>query len=195
MLWPSTARRCTGVEGCAVMDDVEHLTRNSERLTHAARRARGRPAHVARALARVQAREALSDEALAARLGIATVDLPRLALCRRPCPDQWDADLVHIPPDSAWVPSSWWRSCPRSRRRPHAGTIPPVEPEGAPIRDRQGRSRNGPIGTLLVQAEDSPMSAFTCLACREDGILCWAPARCTAGAWRGRRAERAEACG
>jgi hypothetical protein len=48
------------------------------------------------ALARVQAREGLSDEALAARLGLATVDLPRLALCLRPRPDQWAEDLAQI---------------------------------------------------------------------------------------------------
>jgi hypothetical protein len=78
------------------LDDAEYLTHTHELLTHAARRAQGRPAYVAWALARVQAREGLSDEALAARLGLATVDLPRLALCRRPRPDQWDADLAQI---------------------------------------------------------------------------------------------------
>lgn len=48
------------------------------------------------ALARGQAREGLSDEALAARLGLATVDLPRPGLCRRPRPERWDADLARI---------------------------------------------------------------------------------------------------
>jgi hypothetical protein len=54
------------------------------------------PAYVAWALARVKAREGLSDEVLAARLGIATVDLPRLALCLRPRLDHWDEDLAQI---------------------------------------------------------------------------------------------------
>jgi hypothetical protein len=78
------------------LDDVEHITRTQELLTYAARRAQERPAYVAWALARVQARERLSDEALAAQLGITSVDLPRLALCRRPRPDQWDTDLAQI---------------------------------------------------------------------------------------------------
>jgi hypothetical protein len=90
------------MEGGAVIDDehpltdAEHLTHTHELLTHAARRAQDRPAYVAWALARVQAREGLSDEALAAWLGLATVDLPRLALCLRPRPDQWDEDLAQI---------------------------------------------------------------------------------------------------
>jgi hypothetical protein len=78
------------------LDDAEHITHTHELLTHAARRAQDRPAYVAWALARVQAREGLSDEALAARLGLATVDLPRLALCLRPRLDQWDEDLAQI---------------------------------------------------------------------------------------------------
>jgi hypothetical protein len=44
----------------------------------------------------VQVREGLSDDALAARLGIATVDLLRLALCPRPHPDHWAEDLAQI---------------------------------------------------------------------------------------------------
>jgi hypothetical protein len=44
----------------------------------------------------VQAREGLSDEALAAWLGLATVDLPRLALCLRPRPDHWAEDLAQL---------------------------------------------------------------------------------------------------
>jgi hypothetical protein len=51
---------------------------------------------VAWALARVQAREGLCHEALAAWLGLATVDLPRLALCLRPRPDHWAEDLAQI---------------------------------------------------------------------------------------------------
>jgi hypothetical protein len=78
------------------VDDAEYLTRTYELLTEAARRAQDQPPYVAWALARVQAREGLSDEALAARLGLATVDLPRLALCLRPRPGQWDADLAQI---------------------------------------------------------------------------------------------------
>jgi hypothetical protein len=78
------------------LDDAAHITRTHELLTHAARRAQDRPAYVAWALARVQARERLSDDALAARLGIATVDLPRLALCLRPRPDHWAEDLAQI---------------------------------------------------------------------------------------------------
>ncbi len=107
MLGPSTATgaawgRCAGMGGGAVLDDehpvddAEHITRTQELLTYAARRARDQPAYVAWALAKVQGREGLSDEALAARLGLATVDLPRLALCLRPRPDQWDADLTQI---------------------------------------------------------------------------------------------------
>ena len=76
--------------------DAEHITHTHELLTHAARRAQDRSAYVAWALARVQVREGLSDEALAARLGLATVDLPRLALCLRPRPDHWDEDLAQI---------------------------------------------------------------------------------------------------
>ena len=70
--------RCTGMEGGAVIDDrhpvtdAEHMTHTHELLTHAARRAQDRPAYVAWALARVQARAGFSDEALAARLGLAT---------------------------------------------------------------------------------------------------------------------------
>jgi hypothetical protein len=67
-----------------LVDDVKPITRTQELLTHAARRAQDQPAYVAWALARVQAREGLSDEALAAWLGLATVDLPRLALCLGP---------------------------------------------------------------------------------------------------------------
>src|SRR5882724_153507 len=98
----ATWGRCTGMEGGAVMDDehpvtdAEHMTHTHELLTHAARRAQDRPAYVAWALAQVQVREGLSDEALAAWLGLATVDLPRLALCLRPRPDHWAEDLAQI---------------------------------------------------------------------------------------------------
>lgn len=91
-----------GVEGDTMgnhahpVNAAARRTRTAQLLSHAARRARDRPAYVAWALAQVQARQGLSDEALAARLGMATVDLPRLALCRRPRPDQWDEDLAQI---------------------------------------------------------------------------------------------------
>jgi hypothetical protein len=78
------------------VDSAAHLTRTHEPLTSAARRAQDRPAYVAWALARVQVWEGLSDEALAARLGIVTVDLPRLALCLRPRQDLWAEDLAQI---------------------------------------------------------------------------------------------------
>jgi hypothetical protein len=78
------------------VEDAEQITRTHELLTHAARRAEDRPSYVAWALAVVRVREGLSDEALAARLGIATVDLPRLALCMRPRRDHWAEDLAQI---------------------------------------------------------------------------------------------------
>jgi hypothetical protein len=78
------------------LGDAEHITHTHELLSDAARRAQERPAYVAWALAQVQVREGLSDEALAARLGIATVDLPRLALCLRPRPDHWAEDLAQL---------------------------------------------------------------------------------------------------
>jgi hypothetical protein len=75
-----------------LVDDAAHLTRTHELRTYAAQSAQDRPASVAW----VQAREGLSNEALAARLGIATVNLPRLALCLRPRPDLWAEDLAPI---------------------------------------------------------------------------------------------------
>jgi hypothetical protein len=48
--------------------------------------------------------------------------------------------------------------------------------EGMPTRSGTGRWQHGTIGNLLAQAEDEPMSASTCLAYREDGTLCRAPA-------------------
>jgi hypothetical protein len=78
------------------LDDAEHITHTHELLTLAARRAQDWPAYVAWALAQVRARKGLSDDALAARLGIATVDLPRLALCLRPRPAHWAEDLAQI---------------------------------------------------------------------------------------------------
>src|SRR5215813_556763 len=78
------------------LEDAEQITRTHELLAYAAQRVQDRPAYVAWALAQVQVREGLSDEALVARLGLATVDLPQLALCRRPRPDQWAEDLAQI---------------------------------------------------------------------------------------------------
>jgi hypothetical protein len=98
----ATCGQGAGVEGDAMGDDerpvndAARITRTYQLLSYAARRAQDEPAYVAWALARVQVREGLSDEALAARLGLPTVDLPRLALCLRPRPDQWDADLTQI---------------------------------------------------------------------------------------------------
>jgi hypothetical protein len=55
------------------VDDAEHITRTHELLTYAAQRAQDRPVYIAWARAQVQAREGLSDDVLAARLGIASV--------------------------------------------------------------------------------------------------------------------------
>jgi hypothetical protein len=108
------------------MDSVEHVMRTYELLTEAARRAQDRPAYVAWALARLQAREGLSDEALAARLGLATVDLPRLGLCRRPRPDQWDTDLAQIATRFGIAPE------------PLAAVLRAVEAPGGPRPDATG---------------------------------------------------------
>jgi hypothetical protein len=40
----------------------------------------------------------------------------------------------------------------------------------------QGAGTRGPIGNLLAQAEESSMSASMCIAYRDDGTLCRAPA-------------------
>jgi hypothetical protein len=108
------------------VEDAEHITRTYELLTDAARRAQNRPAYVAWVLAQVQAREGLSDEALAGRLGIATVDLPRLALCLRPRPDQWDADLAQIAARFGLAPE------------PLAALLRAVEAPGGPRHDPTG---------------------------------------------------------
>jgi hypothetical protein len=108
------------------VDDAEHIMWTQELLTYATRRAQDRPAYVAWALVRVQARERLSDEALATRLGIATVDLPRLALCRRPRPEQWDADLAQIATRFGLAPE------------PLAAVLRAVEEPGGPRHDSTG---------------------------------------------------------
>jgi hypothetical protein len=51
-----------------------------------------------------------------------------------------------------------------------------MNPEGVPTRRGTGRWQQGAIGNLLGQAEESRMSASTCLAYREDGTLGRAPA-------------------
>jgi DNA-binding phage protein len=108
------------------LDDAEHITHTHELLIHAALRAQDRPAYVAWALAQVRAREGLSDDVLAARLGLATGDLPRLALCLRPRPDQWDADLAQIASRFGLVPE------------PLATLLRAVEAPGGPRHDPTG---------------------------------------------------------
>jgi hypothetical protein len=125
--------RWTGMEGGAVMDDeepmtdAEHMTHTHELLTHAAQRAQDRPAYVAWALARMQARERLSDEVLAAWGG-----------SRRWTCLGWPCVCGHArtsemrtwrrsPVNSASPPKPWLRSSARSRRRHHGGKIPPLE--------------------------------------------------------------------
>jgi hypothetical protein len=48
--------------------------------------------------------------------------------------------------------------------------------EGVLTRRGTGRWQQGTIGNLMRQAEESRMSASTCIAYREDGTLCRAPA-------------------
>jgi hypothetical protein len=67
-----------------ILTDAEHTTHTHELLTHAARRAQDKPAYVALALSRYQTHHALTDEALAERLGCDSLTLPRLALCLAP---------------------------------------------------------------------------------------------------------------
>jgi hypothetical protein len=49
--------------------------------------------------------------------------------------------------------------------------------EGVTTRRGTGRWQQGAIGNLLARAEESRMSASTCLASREDGIICRALTR------------------
>jgi hypothetical protein len=67
-------------------------------LRHAAQRATQHPFFLARPLLAYQAAHNLNDRALAAFLGCAPDDLPRLALCRRPraAPPEFRADLAHL---------------------------------------------------------------------------------------------------
>jgi hypothetical protein len=65
-------------------------------LAYTAQRAKARPAYLAWVLAQYVEREHLSEEELAQRLGIAAHDLPHLALCLRPRPDHFAADVRQI---------------------------------------------------------------------------------------------------
>jgi hypothetical protein len=78
------------------LTDAAHITRTYELLTHAARRAQDKPAYVAFALSRYQARHGLTDEVLVARLGCDSLTLPHLALCLAPRKDHWSEDLAQI---------------------------------------------------------------------------------------------------
>jgi hypothetical protein len=79
-----------------VLTDAEHITHTNELLTHAAKRAKDKPAYVAWALSRYQARHGLTDEALAEQLGCDSLTLPRLALCLAPRQDHRAEDLAQI---------------------------------------------------------------------------------------------------
>jgi hypothetical protein len=78
------------------LTDAEHITHTHELLTYAARRAQEKPAYVAFALSRYQARHALTDEVLAERLGCDSLTLPHLSLCLTPRKDHWSEDLAQI---------------------------------------------------------------------------------------------------
>jgi len=65
-------------------------------LVHAAQRAKACPEYLAWVLAKYVEREHISEEELAQRLGVATRDLPHLALCLRPRADQFAADVRQI---------------------------------------------------------------------------------------------------
>jgi hypothetical protein len=65
-------------------------------LAYTAQRAKARPEYLAWVLARYVEREHLSEAELAQRLGIATRNLPHLALCLRPRADQFAADVRQI---------------------------------------------------------------------------------------------------
>jgi hypothetical protein len=76
--------------------DAEHITHTHELMVHAARRAQEKPAYVAFALSRYQARYALTDEALAGRLGCDSLTLSHLALYLAPRPEHRAEDLAQI---------------------------------------------------------------------------------------------------
>jgi hypothetical protein len=65
-------------------------------LAYTARRAKAHPEYLAWVLAQYVEREHISAEELAQRLGIATHDLPHLALCLRPRADLFVADVRQI---------------------------------------------------------------------------------------------------
>lgn len=74
-------------------------TEPSDAFVRAAVRAQSQPWFLAGALAQYQRAQALDDAALAAALGCASADLPRLALCRRPDPADpvaFAQDVVHL---------------------------------------------------------------------------------------------------
>jgi hypothetical protein len=79
-----------------ILTDAAHITHTHELLTHAARRAQDKPAYVAFALSRYQTRYALTDAALAERLGCDSLTLPRLSLCLAPRKGHWSEDLAQI---------------------------------------------------------------------------------------------------
>jgi hypothetical protein len=65
-------------------------------LAYTAQRAKARPEYLAWMLARYVECEHISEEELAQRLGIATRDLPHLALCLRPRADHFADDVRQI---------------------------------------------------------------------------------------------------
>jgi sugar/nucleoside kinase (ribokinase family) len=77
-------------------EHIEHITHTNELLLHTARRAQDKPGYVAFALSRYQARHGLTDEALAGRLGCASLTLPRLALCLAPRQEHRAENLAQI---------------------------------------------------------------------------------------------------
>jgi hypothetical protein len=77
-------------------DDADHIMRTADLRHYTASQAATRPAYVGYLLARHQQDQGWDDVALAASLGIETVDLPRLALCLRPRSDHWAEDIQQI---------------------------------------------------------------------------------------------------
>jgi hypothetical protein len=162
---------------CDSLIDAEHITHTHELLTHVARRAQDRPAYVAWALAPVQVREGLSDDALATRLGLATGGPTSAGLVsattpgplgRRPGPDRHQVRPGSRAPGGA---PARGRGAGRMPARPHRLNV-----EGMPTRSGQGRWSKGPIGNLLAQEETEAMSPPTCIAYHDDGTICRAPA-------------------
>jgi hypothetical protein len=65
-------------------------------LAYTAQRAKARPEYMAWVLAQYVEREHISEEELTGRLGIAAHNVPHLALCLRPRPDHFAADVTQI---------------------------------------------------------------------------------------------------